>query len=155
MTFRVLGLSPEPFRHLFGRSDAELAREGAIRYVADKKPGFPDRIGMRDVEIGETVLLINHICQPADTPYRATHAIFVAERAAAAFETVGEIPEVMKARVLSLRAFDSRHMMIDADLAEGEAIEPAVVRMLENPDVAYLHAHYAKRGCYSARIERA
>ena len=155
MNFRISGLSPEPFRHLYGASDEELALRAVIRYVADKKPGFPDRIGMRDVEIGERVLLLNHVCQPANTPYRASHAIFVHERAEAAWDRVGEVPEVMKIRPLSLRAFDARHMMIDADLAEAEQVEPIIRRLLENPAVAYIHAHYAKRECYSGKIERA
>jgi hypothetical protein len=155
MNFRISGLSPEPFRHLYGASDEELALQGAIRYVADKKPGFPDRVGMRDVEIGERVLLLNHVCQPANTPYRATHAIFVHEGAETPFDRVGEIPAVMKIRPLSLRAFDAGHMMVDADLAEGEQVEPLIRRLLANPEVAYIHAHNAKRGCYSGKIERA
>ena len=61
----------------------------------------------------------------------------------------------MKIRPLSLRAFDAEHMMIDADLAEGDGIVPLIDRLLANPAVAYIHAHYAKRGCYSGRIDRA
>ena len=49
MAFRVSGLSPEPFRHLYGQSDAELAKHGAKRYVVDTPTGYPDRIEMRDV----------------------------------------------------------------------------------------------------------
>ena len=77
MGFRISGLSAEPFRHLYGLSDAELARQNVKRYVVDEPIGFPDRIEMRDAALGETVLLLNHVCQPADTPYRASHAIFV------------------------------------------------------------------------------
>jgi hypothetical protein len=155
MNFRISGLSPEPFRHLYGLSDAELSRQGVKRYVADKRPGFPDRVALRDVEIGERVLLLNHVCQPANTPYRATHAIFVREGAETPYDRVDEIPEAMKARTLSLRAFDAHHMMIDADLAEGDQAEPLIRRLLGNPEVAYIHAHYAKRGCYAGKIERA
>ena len=155
MNFRISGLSPEPFRHLYGLSDAELSRQGVKRYVADKRPGFPDRVALRDVEIGERVLLLNHVCQPANTPYRATHAIFVREGAETPYDRVDEIPEAMKARTLSLRAFDADHMMIDADLAEGDQAEPLIRRLLGNPEVAYIHAHYAKRGCYAGKIERA
>ncbi|MEJ1938605.1 DUF1203 domain-containing protein, partial [Nostoc sp. NIES-2111] len=79
MAFRITGLSPEPFRHLFGLSDDDLMRHGVKRYVVDTSPGYPDRIEMRDAAPGETVLLLNHVCQPADTPYRASHAIFVRE----------------------------------------------------------------------------
>lgn len=155
MSFRISGLSPEPFRHLFGLSEEELARKGVMRYVVDKKPGFPDRIAMRDIDIGERVLLLNHICQPADTPYRATHAIFIGEGAEAAYDRVGEIPEVMRVRLLSLRAYDAQHMMIDADVVDGREVEPVIERLLANPQVAYVHAHNAKRGCYSGLIERA
>lgn len=155
MTFRITGLSPEPFQPLYGLSDAELAVRGMKRYVVDKKPGFPDRIEMRDAEPGETVLLLNHVCQPADTPYRASHAIFVREGAMQTYDAVGQIPEVMQTRLLSLRAYAADGMMLDADVVEGADIEPVIERLFANPDVSYIHVHNAKRGCYSGRIDRA
>jgi len=60
----------------------------------------------------------------------------------------------MRTRLLSLRVFDADGMMVDADVAEGAAVEPLIVRLLANPAVSYIHAHNAKRGCYSGRIER-
>ncbi len=155
MAFRITGLSPEPFRRLFGLPEDELAQQGVKRYVADKTPGFPCRVEMRDAEPGETLLLLNHVCQPADTPYRASHAIFVREGAADAYDRVDEVPAVMRARLLSLRAYDTDGMMLDADVVEGAAVEPLIARLLANSDVSYIHAHYAKRGCYSGRIDRA
>jgi hypothetical protein len=155
MSFRVTGLPAEPFRSLYGLSDQELARRGVKRYIADKKPGFPDRIEMRDAEIGEALLLLNHVCQPANTPYRATHAIFVREGAENTYDRVGEIPQVMRTRLLSLRAYDAEGMMLDADVVEGKEVESVIARFFRSPHVAYIHAHNAKRGCYSGRIERA
>ncbi len=154
MTFRIRGLSPEPFRHLFGLSDDALAAHGAVRCVADAKPGFPDRIELRDAEPGETLLLLNHVHQPADNPYRASHAIFVREGAPAAYDRVGEVPEVMRARPLSLRAFDRAHLMVDADLVDGREVEALIERFLADARVDYIQAHYARRGCYAALIER-
>ncbi|MGI8840099.1 MAG: DUF1203 domain-containing protein [Caulobacteraceae bacterium] len=155
MSFRITGLPAEPFQHLFGLSDADLTAHGAKRYVADAKPGFPDRIEVRDAEPGESVLLVGHVHQPANTPYHASHAVFVREGASRAYDRVDEIPDALRARVLSLRAFDMAHMMVDADLVDGDALEGGIKRLLANPEVAYVHAHYAKRGCYAARIERA
>src|SRR4029078_1428642 len=40
MAFRISGLSAEPFRHLYGLSDAELARRGVKRYVVDERVGY-------------------------------------------------------------------------------------------------------------------
>jgi hypothetical protein len=155
MSFAILGLSPEPFRPLFGLSDAALAQRGARREIVDLEPGFPDRVELRDARPGERVILLNHLHQPADTPYRASHAIFVREGAEAAARFVDEIPPALAIRPISLRAFDAGHMMIDADLAPGSALAPAIEALLANPAIAYIQAHYAKRGCFAARIERA
>lgn len=155
MRFRITGLSPAPFQSLFGLSEAELAARGVKRYLVDEKPGFPDRIEMREAEPGETVLLLNHVCQPADTPYRASHAIFVREGATERYDAVGQIPEVMRSRLLSLRAYTADGMMLDADVVEGADMEPLIERLFAKPEVQYIHAHNAKRGCYSGRIDRA
>jgi hypothetical protein len=154
MAFRITGLSADPFRALYGLSDAELMARGVFRYVADSVPGYPDRIEMRDVEIGESVLLLNHVCQPAPTPYRCSHAIFIREGAESSYDATDEVPEVMRRRLLSLRAYDDAGMMLDADLVEGTQVERLIGRLLRNPGVAYIHAHNAKRGCYSGRIDR-
>ena len=155
MAFRISGLSPEPFQSLFGLPDDELSRQGVKRYVADERPGFPCRVEMRDAAPGETVLLLNHVCQPADTPYRASHAIFVREGATDVYNRVDEVPPVMRGRLLSLRAFDADGMMVDADVVDGANVEPLIARLFADAKVSYIHAHNAKRGCYSGRIDRA
>jgi hypothetical protein len=43
----------------------------------------------------------------------------VRERAVAPTDLVGEIPPAMRARPLSLLAFDEEGMMVDADLIDG------------------------------------
>lgn len=155
MPFRITGLSPTLFRHLFGLSDEELARYRAKRYVADEKPGYPDRIELRDAEAGETVILVNYIHQPADNPYHASHAIFVLEGAKAAYDRTNEIPDAMRSRQISLRVFDTADLMVDADIADGREMEGDIERFFSDPRVAYIQAHYAKRGCFAARIDRA
>jgi hypothetical protein len=155
MNFRILGLSPELFRPLYGLSDEQLARRGARRYVADAKPGFPDRIEMRDAEPGEPLILVNYLHQSADTPYRASHAVFVREGAQERYDACNEIPEVLARRMISLRAFDENHWMVGAELHEGPQVAAGIRTLLGQPEVKYLQAHYALRGCYAARIERA
>lgn len=155
MAYRISGLSPDPFVALFGRSEKDLEVLGVMRYRVDSKPGFPDRIEMKDAEIGQTVLLLNHVCQSADTPYRASHAIFVREGATQAYDSVDQVPESMRIRLLSLRAYAESGMMVDADVVAGAKVELVINRMFADPRVNYIHAHHAKQGCYSARIDRA
>ncbi len=155
MTFRISGLSPQPFQHLFGLSDEELKAHTAIRYQADGTRKFTDRIEMRNAEPGETVLLVNHECQGADTPYRATHAIFVLEGASTPWMgRPGEVPEIMRIYLQSLRGFSEEGMLLEADVALGEDVSPTIERLFQNPQVSYIHAHNAKQGCYAGRIDR-
>lgn len=155
MDFRIKGLSPEPFQPLFGLSDSELAWHGALRRIVDRKPGYPDRIELRDPEIGESVLLVNYAHLPVETPYRSSYAIYVREGAQLRYDRINEVPDQFRSRVLSLRAFDANNMLRDADIVEGAEAESLIERLLLSPDTAYIHAHYAKYGCFAARIDRA
>jgi len=155
MAFRITGLSPEPFQSLFGLPEQDLESLGMKRYIVGSNPGFPDRIEMKDAQLGQSVLLLNHVCQPANTPYRASHAIFIREWATQAYDAVDQVPQSMQIRLLSLRAFTDAGMMLGAEVAEGIAIEPVIAQMFSNPEVSYIHVHNAKQGCYSGRIDRA
>jgi hypothetical protein len=156
MSFVVSGLPLEEFRPLFGLADEALAERGVVRCRVDAPVGFPCRITLEDAQPGETVLLLNYEHQPADTPYRSRHAIFVSEAAQETRRAVDEIPGALRVRkAIALRAFDEAGMMLDADVVPGAELEPVIERLLAVPGAAYLHAHNAGRGCYAARIERA
>ena len=154
MTYRIRGLDPAPFMQFYGMPDDQLEAAGVARMRVDSAPGFPDRVGMCDMAIGETALLLNYEHLPVNSPYRSRHAIFVREGAAIAADMRDTVPDVMKRRVMSLRGLDANGFIVDADLAEGDAIEPLILKLFEDPTIAYIHAHYAKRGCFSGLIER-
>jgi hypothetical protein len=155
MDFRITGLPAERFAPLFGLSDAELARHRAVRRTCDSTPGFPCRVSLEDATPGESVLLVNYEHLPVDSPYRSSHAIYVRERSVPRFEAVNTIPDMLATRLLSLRAIDANGHIVDADVAEGAAIEPLIRRLLALEPTAYVHAHFARRGCFAARIDRA
>lgn len=45
--------------------------------------------------------------------------------------------------------------MHDADVLEGTQLETAIERFFQDPRIACLHVHNARRGCYACRIDRA
>jgi hypothetical protein len=155
MTYRITGIDPAPYRHLYGLSDEELASHGIVRMTVTAKPSFPCRVSLTDRDVGESVLLLNHVSHDVANPYRASHAIFVAEGAEEPAEYVDEIPPVFETRVLSLRGFDKDGMMADAILTQPGEAESAIRKLFANPEIATIHAHNATRGCFSAKIERA
>jgi len=155
-SFRITGLDPEQFHDLFGKSDEELAALGARRYVVDESPGFPDRIEMRDLELGERALLVNYThIDDAGSPYRSSHAIFVREGATAAYDAIDEVPEVLARRQLSVRAFDKDAMMVDADVIDGTRLRDWIATTFDEGIADFIDVHNAKRGCFAARVRRA
>lgn len=154
MDFQIHALSPTGFSHLFDMTDKELLRQNAKRIIVDESPCFPCRVSLRDAEVGETVILVNHTHHDQDTPYRASHAIFVIENATQSFPKINIVPEVLRHRLLSLRGFNAANDMVDADVVEGKDLEDSLAALFGNPDVAFIHIHNAKPGCYAARVVR-
>lgn len=155
MHFQVNALSANEFETLYGMSDEELLRRGIRTSIANAQPGFPCRVSLKDAEPGARMFLLNYEHQPANSPYRSTHAIYVQDGATTNHVPVDHVPDMLRIRLLSVRAFDHNGMMIDADVIEGTEAASTFTRMLANERAAYLHVHNAKRGCYAARVDRA
>ena len=153
--FQISALPSQRFSHLFGKPDAELQKLGVVAMTADAKPGFPCRVTLRDAEPGARVLLLNYEHQNAPTPFRSSHAIFVIDGAEDADIAPGEVPEQMLGRLLSVRAFSPEGMIVDGDVVEGASAAATFERMLADERVGYLHVHFAKYGCFAARVDRA
>lgn len=153
--FRIVGLPLAQFQSWFSLSDDELVKRGARRMTVDAKPGFPCRVGLADAEIGETVILLPFAHHDVDSPYRATGPIFVRENASEADLAVGEVPEVVLSRTMSVRAYNKNAMMLDGSVIPGSEIKSHIEQLFANPDIAYLHLHNAGAGCYSCKVERA
>ena len=79
MAFTVSSLPIEPFSPLFALDDEALALRGMLRVVADAPFAFPCRVTLDDAEPGERLILLNYEHQPADSPFRSAHAIYVRE----------------------------------------------------------------------------
>ena len=155
MSFQIQALPSAQFEPLFALSDSELTKVRAARMIVDSKPGYPCRVSLADAEIGETVILVNFEHQSADSPFKASHAIFVRENAKQAFPDIGMVPEVFETRLISIRAFDGKHYMVDADVVDGSRLSESIPTILQDTRVAYLHLHNAKLGCFVARVTRA
>lgn len=154
-SFRCVALPADVFAPLFELTDAQLRERGARRMTVDAHPGFPCRITLQDAQVGETVLLLSHEHQPANTPYRACGPIFVRGQPRPRAWAANEVPDAIRRRVLSVRAYDAAGTMLGAEVAEGRELEAAIQRHFDDAQVAYLHLHNAGRGCYACRIERA
>jgi hypothetical protein len=98
---------------------------------------------------------VHHVHQPAHTPFHASHAIYLREGATAARTVEARLPLALRRRLLSLRGFDRDGMLVEADVVEGRQADALIVRMLGDARIDALHVHFARPGCFAARIERA
>jgi len=153
MSFRITGLPAEPFTHLFSLSDEELAARGAVRLIADEKPGYPCRVSLTDAESGQHLVLTHYEHHPVASPFRSSYAIYVRE-GETTYDEIDAVPEQLRSRLLSVRAFDEKAMLVGADVVDGGELEDAIARLFVDGRTAYLHVHFAKPGCYAARVDR-
>lgn len=154
MSFRISGLPAAQFVDWFALSEEELAARHGVRRVADSKPGFPCRVSLTDAEVGDEVLLINYEHLPVDSPYRASHAIYI-RAGEETCDIVDSVPTMLRSRLLSLRAYDAAGMMTAADVIEGGELEAGIGKLFSDKRAQYLHVHFARPGCYAARVDRA
>jgi Protein of unknown function (DUF1203) len=154
MAFQIRGLDAEPFMPLFGLDEEGLLAIGARRVRADEPDAYPCRVSLRRAEAGAELLLLNHAHRTAPTsPYRAAGPIFVG-RSATTGRYRDELPPILRDSLLSLRAYDRDALIVDAEVAQGEEVIRLIGRFFADPQVEQIDAHFARRGCFAARIER-
>ena len=153
-SFQLVGLPSDPFAPLFDLPDSELAAGNVQRVVATSNPGYPCRVSLIDAEIGEELLLLPFEHQPANSPYRASGPIFVRKGASQARPDPGVVPDYVRRRLISVRAYDDAGEMTDATVCDGTDAASAIQTMFADNRVAYIHLHNAKRGCFSCLVNR-
>lgn len=153
-SFILRGLNPELFAPLFELDDAALAAQQMARMTATRANAFPCRVSLIDAEVGEELLLLPYVHQSADSPYRASGPIFVRRHAAVANVAVDVVPELVRRRLISARAYDGADRIVDAEVCEGTRVAVWLQRAFDVPDIAYVHLHNARYGCFSCRADR-
>lgn len=153
--FQLVGIDHEPFQSLFNLSDDQLSERSAKRCIAEESPGYPCRISLEDAQIGEVLLLLPYLHQPAASPYRSSGPIYVRQGVRQSRLPVDFVPSYVSSRLMSVRAYDNAHRIVEASVCEGTAAASEIARHFKRDDVAYIHLHNAKRGCFSCQAIRA
>jgi hypothetical protein len=154
MDFQITALPLTGFAPLFALDDEQLRERGAKRCVAGPNSNFPCRVSLQDAAEGESAVLVPFMHQPADSPYRASGLIFVREAARQASPVVNDVPQQLRLRLLSVRAYVAEALMVDSDIVDGGELESVIDRMFTDSRVEYLHVHFARPGCYACRVDR-
>lgn len=153
--FQLVGLDHAQFEPLFRLSDKELMEHHAERHLATESPGYPCRVSLQDAKVGEELLLLSFLHQPAASPYHASGPIFVRRGAKQRRLEVGEVSSYVTSRLMSVRGYDKAHMIVAASVCDGVLLAKELETYFSNDQVDYIHLHNAKQGCFSCQVIRA
>ncbi|WP_281560550.1 DUF1203 domain-containing protein [Thalassomonas sp. RHCl1] len=152
--FQIIPVDIEAFQPVLSLAPEALASAHAKVLDVDEHPGYPCRVSLIEAKVGEQVLVLPYNHHDVDSPYRASGPVFVRLNAQTHLPAINEIPEVVQHRLLSLRAYNSEHMMIDAIVIPGRELKAAIETMFAREQVNYLHIHNANPGCFSCAVQR-
>ncbi|MFP6808747.1 MAG: DUF1203 domain-containing protein [Pseudomonadales bacterium] len=153
--FQIKAVSKNRFDDFTQLNEVELERKFAKWITVDVNPGYPCRVSLIDAIVGERVLALPFRHHNVESPYRASGPIFVREHAKTAKLEVNEIPEMLRQRLLSVRAYDTTRFMIGAEVVQGVELALAIERQFLNSEVEYIHLHNANPGCFNCSVYRA
>ena len=150
-TFRIV-----PIRSEIAEEARRAAERGAPDHrlvTADSPRGYPCRHCLRWARLGERMILFPFAAIAPGRPYSESGPIFVHAEPCERYAATDEFPpEFRSGRVL--RAYDSQHDMIAAEVVNGEGPEAVIERFLQKPETAFVHVRSASRGCYTMEVER-
>jgi hypothetical protein len=125
------------------------------RFDADRT--YPCRHCLREASARNGMLLLSYQTSKPKSVYGQPTAIFMCASSCERFEQPDTIPDIVRNRLVSLRAFGADGMMIyDANqLVDGGDYDAAVRKDFSCADIAFINVHTAKAGCMLCHIERA
>lgn len=122
----------------------------------DAQGTHPCRHCLREASGEKGMLLLSHRASQPKSVYGHPTAIFLCAHDCARFEEPDTVPEIVRNRHVSLRAFTADGMMLYSanELAEGADHEAAIRRIFDREEVAFINAHTAKAGCLLCHVAR-
>jgi len=135
------------------RREAEAGAPDHVFVTADSPNGYPCRHCLRWAQSGERMILFPFAAIALGRPYSESGPIFVHAEPCERYATTHEFPQAFrKGRVV--RAYNSQHAIIAAEVANGDGPEAVIERFLQQPETAFVHVRSVSHGCYTMEVER-
>ena len=150
-TFRIVPIRTEIAEA--ARREAETGAPDHRLVTADSPRGYPCRHCLRWAQPGERMILFPYAAIAPGRPYSESGPIFVHAELCERYAATEEFPsDFRNGRVV--RAYNSQHDIIDAEVVNGEGPEPVIERFLQKPETAFVHVRSVSHGCYTMEVER-
>ena len=151
--FRCVAISTETAER-FRRTGMD-DNGNVLRRVRAVGGSAPCRHCLREAAEGEEMLLGSYNLVGPVGIYWTPSPIFVHAAACARYEGEGEVAEVVRGRLVSVRSYDAQDQCIyDLGVAvEGRDVDPFLARAVADPRTKFVNVHTAKPGGVLCRVE--
>jgi len=140
--------------HPLPAGEVDTSAPVTVRKTASDRE--PCRRCLRDAAPGERLALTAYDPFLVRSPYAGDGPVFVHADGCEPFPSApGVVSEQVSRRILSVRAYDADAMLTDATVLEGEHFRERAEALLADPEVEFLHVHFAGPGCFAFRVDRA
>jgi hypothetical protein len=151
------------FRAMPTKEAEALWRGGADAYgnrpetMTSDGPGHPCRHCLRNIEAGETLLVLAYRPFPSLQPYAETGPIFLHAAPCRRYTCEDALPPILVSPDYILRGYghDDRIVYGSGAVTPTPEITGRARDLLEQDGIAYLHVRSARNNCYQCRIDRA
>lgn len=118
--------------------------------------GAPCRHCLRNGTKGEEMLLGSYRLVAPVGIYWTPSPIFLHAADCPAYAGTGEIADIVRTSLISVRAYDAAQMVLYdlGQVADGTNADAPLARALADPRTSFVNIHTAKPGCLLTRVER-
>jgi Protein of unknown function (DUF1203) len=136
------------------RTGVDDAGDPFTAFVNPDPDGAPLRCCLREAKTGERLALVAFRPDGTAGAYREIGPVFVHADPCDGYPERNSYPEGFRPRDQVFRAYGHDGRIHDAVLVHGPEAEPAIEKLLANPDVATVHSRNVLYGCYMFAINR-
>lgn len=123
--------------------------------IADTPQKYSCRLTLVDAPVGEKLWLTSFVPQHSGSPYDSKEPIFIRQNARPALLSADELPVFVNGRILAIRGYNPKGEILEARLASAPDLKATIYSLFMQPQIAYIHLHFAAYGCFACLIERA
>jgi hypothetical protein len=149
-TFHVSPVPAGTLARIRARGADDLGNPVVVRPAQE---GDPLRCCLRDARAGEQVALIAYQPSSIGGPYAEIGPIFIHAAGCPGWNG-GGYPDGFRHRQQLLRAYDESGAQLDNVIVEPGEAEGGLSRLLDRPEVAFVHSRNLLAGCYMFSVTR-